>query len=61
MSYVKQFNKLEDAIVFMITNSNYTFLSEIKEDVENSFRKDAKNVRWNVIPRYMKIKKIMKR
>jgi hypothetical protein len=61
MDYVKVFSTLEDAIVFMVTNSNYTFLSEIKEDVLNSFLKDAKNVRWDVIPRYMKIKKIIKR
>jgi len=61
MSYVNIFDTLEETILYMLTKSNHRFLSELKEDMTSIFPKDSKNVRWDVIPRYMKIKKIMER
>lgn len=61
MNYVKTFSNLESAIIFMLTNSEYKYLSEVKEMVTDKFTEDAKNVRWVVIPRYMKMKKLLKK
>jgi hypothetical protein len=61
MDYVKVFDTLEEAICFMYTNSNYGFLSEIKEELTSYFPKDTENVNWNIVLRPLKIKKVTKK
>ena len=61
INYVKTFDTLEGAICYMYTNSGFSYMSEIKQDLSYSFTEDAKNVNWDTVLRPLKIKKMLKR
>jgi hypothetical protein len=49
MRYVEVFDNLEDAIIFMLKNNPGIKIFELEEMLLESFPKDAKKVKWDVL------------